>query len=382
MEKKKKIRLFILIAVILAFAVILTIWSLPQNRIKRCMDQALVCLNNQQYEQALDLYRSATTIDPYYTDGYLGQIQTCLAIGDNAMLEEYYENALNAIEGISDRRLDKELTNLLWLYSFSIDLYSEEPTKAIRALNRGVLLTHNNEYLVSLLGGNAISMEELLAANSTYYTYLQNILQQQTASIDSSAAVGSFTITEDELLYYTLMANLDYISDADLQLLFDSGRIEKDTDVIYNQYLCVLIALNLSNMNYISSVGLDYDRNLIIDYSSLFYHSQDLTLCEESREAYYTSYETVYQDISSGQLSVSYQSAYANETNTQLVIKQAYGFAPITKKLMIYLTFGMQGNSESVSNAEDLLLSVEEILITEKQTFINNIQLRIDALDS
>jgi len=88
MEKKKKIRLFILIAVILAFAVILTIWSLPQNRIKRCMDQALVCLNNQQYEQALDLYRSATTIDPYYTDGYLGQIQTCLAIGDNAMLEE------------------------------------------------------------------------------------------------------------------------------------------------------------------------------------------------------------------------------------------------------------------------------------------------------
>ncbi len=170
-KKKPLVIAGIVIGILLALGIgagVIYARNTPERRLERQLELGQKYLEEMDYEQAVAAYRAALEIDPRSTEAYLGGIRACDGMGDGAGLEEFYAQALSAVEELEPEQLEAQLENVVQIVVYADKAYPEAPEQAVAALERGHELTGENAQVTDALVDGYLNLAELLQTEKDY----------------------------------------------------------------------------------------------------------------------------------------------------------------------------------------------------------------------
>ena len=145
-SKKKKWLPYILVAatVLIALAVGIGIYNMPENRLKRQLDLGYKYLEEEQYEAAALAFEQAITIDERCMEAYAGGLEAYLGAGDTNGARDFYDRTLDVISGLDPEFAASNRETIVGLYLSVDQVYGDDPDKMAQILVDGYTLTEED----------------------------------------------------------------------------------------------------------------------------------------------------------------------------------------------------------------------------------------------
>lgn len=143
-KRGKLIGLLAAAAILIAAAVGIGIYNVPENRVSRYLNLGNRYLEEQNYEQAIIAFEKVITIDERCIEAYAGGIEAHIAMGDNTGLTVLYDKALAALEELSETELAERMDSVTVIYLAVEQIYPENLEKITSILREGYDKTKHN----------------------------------------------------------------------------------------------------------------------------------------------------------------------------------------------------------------------------------------------
>ena len=130
---------------VIAFGIIVGVYSAPPQRINRQLSLGYKYLESQKYEEAIIAFTNVIDIDASCIEAYVASMEVFKNVNNVESMKEIYDAALNITKNLDENKLEKNAEHIKILYLSADDVYKNDLIKTTQILEEGFKITGNSE---------------------------------------------------------------------------------------------------------------------------------------------------------------------------------------------------------------------------------------------